>query len=299
VLKPGEYPARFRVFGPTGTVWEKSATVTIPSSLPFAVPVLRETFKLKGPPGQYTFSANLERGGAATGGSLTFNLSNPEESPRPSGEVTLWGIDEKTKQWLTAHGLECRPFQTNEEGERQLILVGMPADAGDANQWELPKRRMTVQGANVVFLKAGLFKGNTNNMNWLPLKAHGTCINVYDWLYHKECVAQRHPVFQGLQGPGIMDMEYYGPVIPHEIFIDQDTPDETICAGFNTGYHAVAGAYRSSLLIALYRAGAGRLVLSTPYILENLDSHPAADRLLLNLLRYLSAAGDAPLGFSK
>lgn len=32
--------------------------------------------------------------------------------------------------------------------------------------------------------------------------------------------------------------------------------------------------------------GEGRLTLSTPYILENLDSHPAADRLLLNLIRH-------------
>ncbi len=30
VLRPGAYPARFRIFGPSGKVWEKSATVSLP-----------------------------------------------------------------------------------------------------------------------------------------------------------------------------------------------------------------------------------------------------------------------------
>ena len=30
VLRPGEYPVRFRVWGPAGIVWEKAATVHIP-----------------------------------------------------------------------------------------------------------------------------------------------------------------------------------------------------------------------------------------------------------------------------
>ncbi len=83
-----------------------------------------------------------------------------------------------------------------------------------------------------------------------------------------------------------MDWDYYGPVIPHEVFECQDTPDETIAAGFATGYYEFPRGYGSSLLIAAYRSGKGRFVLSTPYVLENLDAHPAADRLLVNLVRY-------------
>jgi len=87
VLQPGDYPARFRVCGPTGTVWEKSATVTIPDPLQLAVPVIRETFRLDGPGGQYTFTANLERGGAPTGHSLTFHVSTVADWPRLSGTL--------------------------------------------------------------------------------------------------------------------------------------------------------------------------------------------------------------------
>lgn len=126
-------------------------------------------------------------------------------------------------------------------------------------------------------------------MTWLPLKNKGRCYTFYDWLYHKECVAGRHPVFEGLPGAGIMDMDYYGPVIPHEVFADIDTPDQTIAAAFVTGYHDLPDGYGCSILIGAWRSGEGRFILSTPYVLENLDDHPAADRLLVNLIQYSQA----------
>ena len=39
-------------------------------------------------------------------------------------------------------------------------------------------------------------------------------------------------------------------------------------------------------MIAVYRLGEGRVILNTLRIRENLGSHPAAERLLLNILRY-------------
>ena len=123
----------------------------------------------------------------------------------------------------------------------------------------------------------------------LPLQNKGRCYTFNDWLYHKECVAKPHPAFAGLQAPGIMDWDYYGPVIPHDIFEGQDTPDKTIAAAFATGHHASPTGYACGLLIAAYRAGAGHLILSTPYILENLGVHPAADRLLVNLVHEAAA----------
>jgi len=41
----------------------------------------------------------------------------------------------------------------------------------------------------------------------------------------------------------------------------------------------------------MYKVGPGRIILNTPFVLENLDQHPAADRLLLNLVRYAQDAG--------
>jgi hypothetical protein len=286
VLKPGEYRAKFRVFGPNGPVWEKETLVKVPDPPVLAVPVIRETFELKGPAGQYTFAANLEEGGAPTGGELEFYVSDPATLPQCKGKVALWGIDKKAEEWLTAHGLVCHQLTTDISTQPEVVLVGKPADAEtNPKMWESLSARME-KGSTVVFLSGQIFTKGTAGITWLPLKNKGTCFTFGDGLYHKECISKRHQVFDGLQGPGIMDWDYYGPVIPHEIFEGQDTPDETIAASFATGNPNYPRGYGSGLLIAMYKLGDGRMILSTPYVLENLDSHPAADRLLLNLVRY-------------
>ena len=286
VLKPGEYPARFRVFGPNGPVWEKETVVEIPDPPVLATPAIRETIRLDVPTGQYTLAANLQRGGAPTGGRLAFYVSDPTALPRLEGDAAIWGIDSRAQEWLTAHGLHCRPLTADASNPSEVVLVGKPSDAEtNPSLWENLSAHMA-GGATVLFLSGQVFRDGKAAMNWLPLKNKGRCRTVHDWLYHKVCVANRHPVFDGLQGPGIMDWDYYSPVIPREIFEGQDTPDETIAAGFATGNSQFERGYGSSLLIAMYKSGKGRFILSTPYVLENLNTHPAADRLLVNLIRY-------------
>jgi hypothetical protein len=107
-------------------------------------------------------------------------------------------------------------------------------------------------------------------------------------LYHRECVAQRHPVFAGLQGPGIMDADYYGQTIAGPMFIDMPTPATTLCAAFHTGHISHPGGYRCSLMLAEYRHGTGRFVLNSLALLDNLGAQPAAGRLLLNLVGWLA-----------
>ena len=69
-------------------------------------------------------------------------------------------------------------------------------------------------------------------MGGLFLKEKGRFYNFHDWLYHKECVARAHPVLDGLAGKGILDWDYYGPVITHGLFEGQRTPDDVIVAAF-------------------------------------------------------------------
>ena len=80
-----------------------------------------------------------------------------------------------------------------------------------------------------------------------------------------------------------MDWDYYGTMIPRYLFNGQRSPDEVIPAAFATGY-PIAGGYQSGMLLGAYWFGAGRFLVNTFRILENLDPHPAADRLLLNLI---------------
>ena len=98
-------------------------------------------------------------------------------------------------------------------------------------------------------------------------------------------------VFDGLTAPGILDWDFYDEVAGRQMFLDGDTPDTTIVAGFVTGLSQLGGwtnarFCNSGVLVGEYRFGNGCLVLNGLPLLPNLDRHPAADRLLLNLIAY-------------
>ncbi len=286
VLKPGDYPARFRILGPRGIAWEKSVTLTIPDPAPLATFVLRETVVLDGSPGDYTFAASLERGGAPAGGRLKLHLSDPGVLPGLSGDAAIWGFSEPALDWLRNRGLRGRPLSDRDAQPGELILVGLPPDSERTPERMAGLMARIHAGATAIFLDARVFGDGADSTAFLPLANRGKAYVATDWLYHKECVSRRHPVFEGLQSPGIMDWDYYGPVIAHTIYEGLDAPDEMIAASFTTGHHKYPTGYAWGLLMGAYRHGAGTLFLSTPYILDNLDAHPAADRLLINLIRH-------------
>jgi hypothetical protein len=130
-------------------------------------------------------------------------------------------------------------------------------------------------------------------LGWLPLENKGRCYEFGDWLYHKECVAKAHPIFDGLQAGGIMDWDYYGPVISHTLFELQNEPANVIVAAFASGYCCPSG-YASGIMMAEYAFGKGRFITNTFSILGNIDVHPAADRLLLNMIHYAASFAKGP-----
>jgi len=255
---------------------------------PLAVPVLCEEVTLDGPAGEYTFAAILDNA-APTGDRLDFRLTEPADLPALDGTVSLWGIDERVTGWLTAHGLRCEPFDKGAPHADKVIMVGIPKSATEAD-WEELERRMS-EGSTVVFLEPQAFEHEDDPVYWLPLANKGKCYKFHDWVYHKECVAKAHPIFAGLQGNGILEWAYYDQVIPEYVFEGQDTPDDVAAAAFAVGY-SIAGGYVSAVLVGTYEFGAGRLVLNTMRVLEHVDEHPAADRLLVNLIRYAQQRSD-------
>ncbi len=298
-IQPGEYPARFRICGPAGIAWERQAKARIPHPAvghdgPLAVPVLNEEITLSGPPGTYELVASLEQGGAPKGRIWQFYLSDAAALPRLTRTVTTWGIEEKEQAWLKKHGVSCVEFGEAAPSRREVILVGNLSKAGaDGNAWKDLARRMA-RGSAVVFLSPMAFQRQKDKVGWLPLAKKGRCYKFSDWLYHKECVAKAHPIFDGLQGKGILDWHYYGPMIPHHLFDKQETPDEVVAAAFAAGY-SIPGGYASGILLASYRFGAGRFWLNTFPVLENLDVHPAADRMVLNLIDDASKFVEEPI----
>ena len=284
VLPPGDYPVTFRLWGPAGQVWEKRAVATVTADRPFATPVLSATVRLKGPAGEYTFAASMEAA-APRDDRLTVRVSSREALPHLDVSVMTWGLTAKAQRWLADHGATCRPFAPEGEG---VLLVGVPREKWPEAQWRAVAE-FAERGGTVVCLAPRAFAEGDDPVRWLPLRGRLTCVTFWDWLYHREHVARPHPVLAGLQGPGVLDWDYYGEVISHEMFQGSAQPVEPIVAAFAVGYCRPTG-YESGIVLGAYPYGRGRLVLNALHLLENLGRHPAADRLTLNLIAWAAGA---------
>src|SRR4030095_3055816 len=126
VVRPGEYPAQFRVWGPKGLAWEHYDAVRIPSVTagrdgPLAVPVMKEQIVLHGPEGAYELVPYIERGISPPDTCSQFHLTDPGLFPRLSGKIVAWGIPANVESWLTAHGAMIAPFHSGASGNREVI----------------------------------------------------------------------------------------------------------------------------------------------------------------------------------
>ena len=83
-----------------------------------------------------------------------------------------------------------------------------------------------------------------------------------------------------------MDWDYYGPLISNRFFEGQDTPEDVAAAAFAVCHSSRPDGYAAGVMLGAYAFGAGKIVLNTFNLLEQVDKHPAADRLLLNLVAY-------------
>ena len=280
-LRPGRYSASFRIVRDCVTVWSKDTEIVIPGSMPLAVPVFDEKITLDVPTGKYTLLANLNNGGSPTGEKLDFYITDTSYLNAQGTSVRVWGVNEKAAAFMTSCGVNVLPFS----GETDLpVIVGNPEDHGDDAKWN-SLRTAAENGHKPVFMQSRLFLDHPE----LTAKtgfADFRCVYTQDFLYHKEYVPMPHPIFDGLR-PGMMDLDYVSTVFPHET-IETEASPEPICSGFVTGSIWVEGAYRSSYSIAEWKTGRGSVILSMPYVLENIGDNPIADILLINTVKYIN-----------
>jgi len=293
-LQPGEYPVRLQVVGPNVTrLLERTVNVKIPERTnrpepPFAMPVFAEDLVIDGPAGEYRFLATFERGAAPTGGEARFHVdvADPSEMPQVSSEVILWGQDTELAKWLADRGIRTRPFAGGDMTAREIILAsGKPAQSDQVQAFTDLARRIA-RGSTAIFLSPETLARGDQPTGWVPLKNKGSLARMPRWLYHADDWAKRHPFFEGLPCGGHMDYAFYRELIPDAVWSGQDPPAEAVAGAVNA-----AQGYASGLLVAVHTLGAGRFILNTLRIRENLGRHPAAERLLRNMVR--AAARDA------
>jgi hypothetical protein len=293
-LGPGEYPVRVQVIAPDMTrALDTTVTVTVPESTPgneapLAIPFYAGDVSLDGPPGECRFVATLQSGGAPTGGQTAFNVYDPVTATAP--KVTLCGDDTAVRQWLTARGVMVTDFAAGATAEREVILVvSKPGGADEAEGWRDLARRMA-RGATVLFVAPEALARGDNPAGWMPLRDKGTIRGIFSWLYLKDDWAKAHPVFDGLPAGGLMDFGVYRDIIPDLVLIGQPAPDEAIA-----GTIKASQGYESGMLVLANRFGAGRFLVSTLRVRENLGHDPVADRLLGNMLTWAATEAQGPL----
>ena len=307
VLRPGEYPVRLKVVGPGGTVLDRSMVLNVPNpprfhrdvpqeppEPPMVLPVFSETIKIDGPAGKYEIVAYFERGAAPVGGRSHFFVSDPGSLPSVDTEVTIWGDEERLETWLKNRGIRCRNFVDPAPESREVILVGGLSGApGDLDAFRELVRRIA-QGGTAIFLTPKVFKRGDNALGFLPLAKKGSLRLTQGWAAGRDDFAKAHPIFDGLPSNGLLDLIFYRDLIPGETYDGQDTPAELVAGAFAVGSYQ-PGGYYSGTHIAVYPLGAGKFILNTLLLLENLGKHPAADRLVLNFLRYAATDAGKPL----
>jgi len=295
-LAPGDYPARLQVIGPRMTrILDRTITVTIPprgttNEQPFAQLKFAEDVVIDGPAGEYRFMATFERGAAAAGTPVSFFVSDPSDLPSIDKEVTLWDSDPQMAQWLAQRGIRTRPYIPGSPTQRETILAGPKplAPGGVAAFRDLAAR--VASGSTVVFLSPEVFAHGDLATAWLPLEKKGSIKQIRGWLYLKDEWSKQHPIFDGLPSGGLMDYTFYRELIPDVVFAGQEPPAEAVAGAVKASQD-----YDSGLMLAVYPFGAGRFVLNSLNIRNQLAHHPAAARLLVNLLRYASNDVNKPL----
>lgn len=298
VLKPGEYPALLQVIGPDMKhVMDRQIEVKIPPrdgdrEQPFAQLCFAEDLVVHGPAGKYCFTATFEHGAAAAGGVVDFYVTDPAEMPTVESEVVLWGDDPEPAKWLAEVGLRTRSFSAAMSATREVILAlsKPPAPGGATVFAELARHIAT--GSTVVFLSPEIFANGDQPTAWLPLAAKGAIGPItppWGGLYLKDEWAKRHPIFDGLPCGGLMDYTYYREILPDLVWQGQDPPAEAVAGAIKASQD-----YASGMMVSVFNLGAGRFVLNTLRIRENLSSHPAAEHLLRNMLRFAASEIDKP-----
>ena len=284
-LHPGTYPVTLRIWNNDGgTQWEHKTRVTIEEGrfAPFAYTVFDETINLKLKAGEYTLAADLESGGRPGNRRMKFLISDKSGLPAVSGKIYTLGTDSRQDAILRSTGAEIISLiNADNINNNAAVIIGMDNNFDWDSLWTCIKN-----GTKALFLSPFVFAENGDTAAKLPagIKQNGRLREMRDWLYHKEYVGLRNKILDGMQGPGILDWEYYGQLCNDYFFEGIKIPDDIAVVGIAVGYPGPG--YDEGVIVGGYKFGEGYFMLNAMSVLEN-AGHPAADKLLRNLLNYI------------
>ncbi len=289
VLKAGEYPVTLRIFNKDEIVWKKELTFTVQDGeRPYTHPVFDETIVVEGlKAGEYTFSADLEYGALAQGGTVNFDVADREALPKIKGNICVAGdLDECTRKLLIKQGAKLCTLE--EDG---VILVGR---LKDKDIWDKVYEKIA-KGAKAVFADRWSLTEEGEYYGFLDESREAVnirrddgskaqLVSNWEWLYHRMPIAKPHKLFDGLNARGILDQNYYNEVLSQQYVLCETKADTPLVTAFAMNVVATGGVGPiCGTILGKNSYGKGSYTFTSLELLER-TGHPAADRLLLNML---------------
>jgi hypothetical protein len=313
ILPSGKFQADIRVLDPDlKPVYGKKITVTIPdknnsSDRPYAFSVFNGQIAVSGAPGKYKLLVSADNGLTVTCGEIFFYVTGQKDIPELNQEVVLCGKDSILSGWLGEHGVRVHDLAEKGAPERKLILIA--GNAPDSLTMLNIAARMA-RGSTVVFLSPSTFCSGKNSTRWLPLARKGSVepMDAVAGYYRADRWVKKHPLFDGMPSGGMMDYIWFRNLISQDALSQEytvvaksmytydevssplDYPSETVC-----GATRISHNYCSGIHVGIWNFGAGKFIVNTLNIIDNLHRDPAADKLLMNIIKFGTKDIDKPL----
>ena len=197
---------------------------------------------------------------------MEFYVGQKSSAPAANAGLVLWNADAQLASWCAANGLRATADRT----AAGVILV-----AGELRDPAQFAARVE-GGATAVLLTPARLPGVSFEIAKTP-----------NWYFLADHWAKDHPIFDGLPAGGILDYRFYRDLLTATVYRGLDAPADAVAGAIQTS--GGGDPYRSDLLLAVIARGHGRYILNSLQIRENLETNPAAAKLLRNLASYAAA----------
>jgi hypothetical protein len=248
--------------------------------------------------GTYTVRASFisSEGSLVAENSYDFDVFSAGQLARPKQKITVLDPGEVLKPFLNSAGIEFAEFSESPDPELPVFVTGSSSEGSQSDDLATRLHTFIKNGGTAVYIQ-GAGEGNSGrpsdpiNNPLLPLhprteRARGlwTCI---------PHLVKDHPIFDGLPSRGMM-RDLYENVWAESTLLDLGGEAIVGSVGFEwfstehkLGYLGPGASWWGADL-ALVPFEKGRYLVSQMRLVENLGKDPVADKLLNNIIRFVT-----------
>jgi hypothetical protein len=261
--------------------------------------------------GTYTVEARLTaaNGTVITRNSDNFDVFSAKQLETPKTKIALLDTNNSLRSFLDASGVAYEKFSENTDSSTPVLVTQLQANSPEARADFKNLLVLVEKGGTAVYLNVlppgfnPWVSRPMDNTELLPLTAtfkHG--MGLWVGVSH---IVKEHPVFAGLPTNTMMDQIYenvWTNVHLKDLQLNKvpilDLGSDLIAGAVTHGFWATGREDQQGYLgpepawwgteVAAVPYGKGRLIISTLRLLDHLGKDPVADKILVNVLHWLT-----------